>query len=106
MGAGEQRSTVARTTRRTRSIACLTFVAILSLWTLGTLHAAEHDAVHDNASCGTCVAVAADGLVGSTTLALDAHHGIGVDLVRTHEDPAAGRRVLRLSARAPPTPRA
>ncbi len=106
MGAGEQRSRAARTTRRRRSIACVTLAAILSLWTLGTLHAAEHDAMHDTASCGTCVAVAADGLVGTATLALDAHHDVGVDLIRAHEDPTSSRRVLRFSARAPPTRRA
>ena len=99
-------ATAERAIRPSRSIACLALAAILSLWTLGTLHAAEHDVRHDTASCGTCIAVASDGLVGGTTLALDTQPDTGGELVCIHEDPAPAQRVLCLSARAPPTHRA
>jgi len=102
----DQRATHEKTIGRSRSVAFLALAAILSLWTLGTLHVAEHDVRHDTTSCGTCIAVAADGLVDSAPLALDTQPDTGTELVSAHEEPAPTGRVLRLSARAPPTRRA
>lgn len=106
MRARDEQATPERTIGRSRSVACLALAAILSLWTLGTLHAAEHDVRHDTSSCGTCIAVASDGLVDGATLALDAQPDTGAELVSTPEDAAPTQRVLLLSARAPPTRRA
>ncbi|MDG2305502.1 MAG: hypothetical protein P8R42_12815 [Candidatus Binatia bacterium] len=102
----EQPATAEQTTGRGRSIPSLLLVATLSLWTLGTLHVAEHDVRHDTAPCGTCIAVAADGLVGNVTLTVDRQPDAGTEVVCTHQDPARTQRVVRLSARAPPPHRA
>lgn len=99
----DQRATQERAIGRRRSVAWLALAAILSLWTLGTLHVAEHDVRHDTASCGTCIAVASDGLVDGPTLALDTQPDTGAELAFAHEDPSPTRRGLRLSARAPPS---
>lgn len=89
-----------------RSIAMLALTALLSLWTLGTLHAVEHEFRQDPTPCGTCIAIASHGLesAGETNVAAPAAQGAA--LAESHHDPEITQRALRLAARAPPTPRA
>ncbi len=104
MRAHQHKAAESRKVRRVRTIACFVLATLLSLWTLGASHAAEHEAQHDTAPCGTCIAVASHGLVASATPALEPQPDTGAGPAHTHEDPAKPQQVLRLTARAPPSP--
>lgn len=106
MGDWGPEAAVVRAVRHGRWLACLTLATLLSLWTLGALHAAEHTALGDTAPCSTCIAVAFDGLAADTAQPFGPLPDANVHVPPSHEEPASTCPVLRRSARAPPTRRA
>ena len=85
-----------------RSVGLLALVAMLSLWNLGVQHASEHGPVHESSLCGTCLAVATEGLAPPVGDAI----GAGLDAHPTSLKPqpqaVSPHRAFRFSARAPP----
>jgi len=80
----------------------IAIVATLSLWTIGTLHAAEHDARHDSPPCSTCLAVTDEGLHQTSHPLARTDISIQVAPIQVADKNPDGAREFRLTARAPP----
>ena len=82
-----------------RSVGFLALIATLSLWNLGAQHATEHGPLHESSPCGTCLAVATEGVTppaGDSIRATLAAHRV---IAPRQPQPASAQRAFRLSAR-------
>lgn len=91
--------------RTRRSVGVTALLALLSLWTVGALHAAEHDARHESTPCDVCIAADSQGLVSDVPLTLGGRPDSCTLTARPHQDPEPTNRAPRHAARAPPTRR-
>lgn len=102
-GSADKRGEARRDAASLRSVVGLTLLALLTVSTLGALHAAEHDVGHESTPCDACIAAASPGVLTGVALDLGGSPDSDVLPARTHQDPAAMRRAIRHPARAPPS---